>query len=75
MDLLARKRAVGVGDAGLDIGGLEKRIFGKEFFRRVPRGERIAQLVPAPVLQAEFAEAETLEETQRGGGGFGSTGR
>ena len=41
----------------------------------VRRGERIAQLVPAPVLQAEFAEVETLEETQRGGGGFGSTGR
>ena len=41
----------------------------------VRRGERIAQLVPAPVLEARFVEAEELEETGRGGGGFGSTGR
>jgi len=41
----------------------------------VRRGERIAQLVPAPVLRAHFAEVEELAETARGGGGFGSTGR
>src|SRR3954447_15501519 len=41
----------------------------------VVRGERIAQLVPAPVVRARFADAETLDETDRGGGGFGSTGR
>jgi dUTP pyrophosphatase len=41
----------------------------------VIRGERIAQLVPAPVVRARFVEAETLDETDRGGGGFGSTGR
>ena len=41
----------------------------------VKRGERIAQLVPAPVLRAEFAEVENLDETHRGAGGFGSTGR
>ena len=41
----------------------------------VVRGERIAQLVPAPVVRARFVEAETLYETDRGGGGFGSTGR
>ena len=41
----------------------------------VKRGERIAQLVPAPVLAAEFEEVEMLEETLRGAGGFGSTGR
>jgi len=39
------------------------------------RGERIAQLVVAPVVQAELVEAEALGETGRGGGGFGSTGR
>jgi len=38
-------------------------------------GERIAQLVPAPVLRAEFTEVESLDETHRGAGGFGSTGR
>ena len=41
----------------------------------VRRGERIAQLVPAPVLRAAFREVETLSETSRGAGGFGSTGR
>ena len=41
----------------------------------VKRGERIAQLVPAPVLRAHFAEVQELEETARGSGGFGSTGR
>jgi len=41
----------------------------------VVRGERIAQLVPAPVLKAAFVEEAELGETERGGGGFGSTGR
>ena len=36
--------------------------------------ERIAQLVVAPFLKAEFFECETLSETVRGVGGFGSTG-
>ena len=40
----------------------------------VVRGERIAQLVPSPVLQACFLEADELDETPRGEGGFGSTG-
>ena len=41
----------------------------------VRRGERIAQLVPAPVLKASFREVEALGETARGAGGFGSTGQ
>jgi dUTP pyrophosphatase len=40
----------------------------------VKRGDRIAQLVPAPVLRASFAEVPALPETARGAGGFGSTG-
>lgn len=40
----------------------------------IRRGDRIAQLVPAPVLQARFSEVEELDETARGTGGFGSTG-
>jgi dUTP pyrophosphatase len=40
----------------------------------IRRSERIAQLVPAPVLRASFVEAEQLGETARGAGGFGSTG-
>ena len=38
-------------------------------------GERIAQLVVAPVARARFDLAEALDETARGAGGFGSTGR
>ena len=41
----------------------------------VKRGERIAQLVPAPVTKARFSEVAELSETDRGAGGFGSTGR
>ena len=41
----------------------------------VRRGERIAQLVPAPVQKAAFREVPELKETGRGAGGFGSTGR
>lgn len=41
----------------------------------VRHGDRIAQLVITPVLTPGFAEAETLSETQRDSGGFGSTGK
>ena len=38
------------------------------------RGERIAQMVVAPVTQVHWEEAASLNDTQRGAGGFGSTG-
>ena len=38
-------------------------------------GDRIAQMVVAPVVQAGFAQADDLDATLRGAGGFGSTGR
>jgi dUTP pyrophosphatase len=41
----------------------------------VRRGERIAQLVPAAVIAARFVETGALDGTERGAGGFGSTGR
>ena len=41
----------------------------------VIHGERIAQLVVAPVVQADFTATEALTQTARGTGGFGSTGR
>lgn len=41
----------------------------------IRRGERIAQMVIAPVTQAKWVEVETLDETVRGAGGFGSTGK
>lgn len=47
---------------------------GSEPFR-VERGERVAQLVLAPVFRAAWRVVATLDDTARGGGGFGSTGR
>jgi dUTP diphosphatase len=41
----------------------------------IRRGERIAQMVIAPVVQAQLIGVTTLSETDRGSGGFGSTGR
>jgi dUTP pyrophosphatase len=41
----------------------------------VRRGDRIAQMIVAPVVQAVWLETESLDETARGTGGFGSTGR
>lgn len=43
--------------------------------QKIGAGERIAQLVVTPFLKAEFFEEETLSDTVRGEGGFGSTGR
>ena len=40
----------------------------------ITRGMRIAQMVVAPVIQARWREVDSLDETARGGGGFGSTG-
>ena len=40
----------------------------------IERGMRIGQLVIAPVVQASVSEVATLDETERGAGGFGSTG-
>lgn len=41
----------------------------------IKRGERIAQMVIAPVTQGAWKQVETLSDTERGAGGFGSTGR
>ena len=43
--------------------------------RTVRHGDRIAQLVILPFLPAEFEESDSLPETARGAGGFGSTGK
>ena len=40
----------------------------------IRRGDRVAQLVIAPVTRAAFREVAELDETERGSGGFGSTG-
>ena len=43
--------------------------------RVVEHGDRIAQLVVTPVIQPDYYEADTLDDTLRGTGGFGSTGK
>jgi len=47
---------------------------GSEDFE-IKKGERIAQAVVAPVIQAEILEVDELNDTKRGKGGFGSTGK
>lgn len=47
---------------------------GQEAFT-IERGERIGQMVLAPVTRLVWAEVDSLPETERGAGGFGSTGR
>ena len=41
----------------------------------IRHGDRIAQMIVMPYLSVEFCEVEALDETERGEGGFGSTGR
>ncbi len=43
--------------------------------RTVQNGDRIAQMVVLPYLEVTFREVDALDETDRGAGGFGSTGR
>ena len=40
----------------------------------IERGMRVAQMIIAPVTQGEWTEVDELGETERGAGGFGSTG-
>lgn len=77
---LALKNGIGVvnspGTIDADYRGEIKVIlinFGEESFT-VTRGVRIAQMVIAPVTQVQWLEAESLDETARSSGGFGSTG-
>lgn len=41
----------------------------------VAKGDKVAQIVIAPVTRAEIVETESVDETERGAGGFGSTGK
>lgn len=50
------------------------RNFGKENYA-IEKNERIAQMVIMPVISAIFSECEALNKTDRGSGGFGSTGK
>ena len=78
---LAAKHGIGIlnspGTIDSDYRGEVKVIltnFGKENFT-VHRGDRIAQLVIAPVVHAAWEEVPAVEATERGPGGFGHTGK
>ena len=43
--------------------------------RVIKHGDRVAQLVILPFLSVDFNETEDLDDTERGSGGFGSTGK
>ena len=78
---LALKHSIGLmnspGTIDSDYRGEVKIIltnFGKEDFK-VENGDRIAQMIIAPVITGDFCFTEELEDTSRGGGGFGHTGK
>ncbi len=78
---LAIKHSIGImnspGTIDSDYRGEVKVIFtnfGKQDFV-VRRGDRIAQLVIAPVVRAVWEEVKNIDETTRGAGGFGHTGK
>ena len=54
--------------------GRDLQALNVDAIQHVKRGERIAQIVIAPVAHCEFEEVEELSETDRGAGGFGSSG-
>ena len=78
MDLradLAEERILPPGERALIPTGLKVGVVNLSGEERVIRpGERIAQLCVMPVVQCEIEECETLTGTERGAGGFGSTG-
>lgn len=55
-----------------EIGVILANFGDKEF--SVSKGDKVAQLVFAPVVQPEIEETDTIDDTDRGAGGFGSTG-
>ena len=57
-----------IGDVGVILINLSDRCF------VINPGERIAQLVISPIVQATLVEVESLDDTERGDGGFGHTG-
>ena len=78
---MAAKECIGVlnspGTIDSDYRGEIKVILfnhGKKNFR-INNGDRIAQMILTPIFKIEFEEVESLPETIRGEGGFGSTGK
>lgn len=69
--------ANGVGVIDSDFRGSISLVFykGAELIEAYSYGDRIGQLLIVPIPEVEFVEAEELSETERGAGGYGSTGK
>ena len=68
--------ANGVGTIDSDYRGVVKVLmYSISGIKHIKRGDRVAQLVISKVQDAEFVAVDTLSDTQRGAGGFGSTGK
>ena len=68
--------ANGVGTIDSDYRGVIKVLmYSISGMKHIKRGDRVAQLVISKVQDAEFVTVDTLSDTQRGAGGFGSTGK
>jgi dUTP pyrophosphatase len=65
----------GVIDAGYTGAIVAKLYNHSEMFYHVRKGDKITQLVILPILTPELEVVDSLDETERGAGGFGSTGR
>lgn len=73
---LSLSNAVGVIDSGYR--GSIMAVFNKKFGMNLTNynvGDRVAQIIIMPYPQCKFVEVENLSETERGSGGFGSTGK
>mgnify|MGYP000532531676 CR=1 FL=1 len=73
---LSLSNAVGVIDSGYR--GEIMAVFNKKFGMNLTNyevGDRVAQIMILPYPQVEFVESDKLSETERGSGGFGSTGK
>ena len=58
----------------LELTTLDQTFRDPKFKGLIDQGYRIAQMVLCPVIKAKFEEVDNLDETERGKGGFGSTG-
>ena len=66
--------SVGVVDSGYR-GSLSAVMFTQDAFSQYKKGDRCAQLIIMPFPKIEFEESTDLSETERGAGGYGSTGK
>lgn len=72
--VMSLSNCVGVIDSDYR-GSIRLRFYGSDVTRPYGIGDRIGQLVIMPIPQVQFVEADELSDTERGEGGFGSSGK